>query len=63
MVDITQIVCVNDVGHLFNPKGAEAQQYGGSIMGLGRSLTEEHVFCPKTGVPLNYDLIGIISVL
>lgn len=58
MVDVTQIVCVNDVGHLFNPKGAEAQQYGGSIMGLGRSLTEEHVFCPKTGVSLNYDLIG-----
>ena len=58
MVDVTQVVCVNDVGHLFNPKGAEAQQYGGSIMGLGRSLTEEHVFCPNTGVPLNYDLLG-----
>lgn len=58
MVDVAQVVCVNDVGHLFNPKGAEAQQYGGSIMGLGRSLTEEHVFCPKTGVPLNYDMIG-----
>ena len=27
-------------------------------MGLGRSLTEEHIFCPRTGVPLNYDLIG-----
>ena len=58
MVDVIQVVCVNDVGHLFNPKGAEAQQYGGVIMGLGRSGTEEHVFCPRTGVPLNYDLIG-----
>ncbi len=58
MVDILQVVCVNDVGHLFNPKGAEAQQYGGAIMGLGRSLTEEHFFCPHTGVPLNYDLVG-----
>ena len=58
VVDVIQIVCVNDVGHLFNPKGAEAQQYGGSIMGLGRSRTEEHIFCPHTGVPLNYDLLG-----
>jgi CO/xanthine dehydrogenase Mo-binding subunit len=58
MVDVTQIVCVNDVGHLFNREGAEAQQYGGAIMGLGRSGTEEHVFCPRTGVALNYDLIG-----
>ena len=28
MVDVTNIVCVNDVGHLFNPEGAYAQQYG-----------------------------------
>jgi CO/xanthine dehydrogenase Mo-binding subunit len=58
MVDVTNIVCVNDVGHLFNPRGAEAQQYGGAIMGLGRSGTEEHVWCPRTGVALNYDLIN-----
>ncbi|MBN2242224.1 MAG: molybdopterin-dependent oxidoreductase [Acidobacteria bacterium] len=58
MVDVIEIICVNDVGHLFNPKGAEAQQYGGAVMGLGRSGTEEHVFCPQTGVPLNYDLLG-----
>ena len=58
MVDVTNIVCVNDVGHLFNPEGAYAQQYGGAVMGLGRSGTEEHIFCPRTGVALNYDLIG-----
>ncbi len=58
MVDVTNIVCVNDVGHLFNPRGAEAQQYGGAIMGLGRSATEEHVWCPQTGVALNFDLIN-----
>jgi CO/xanthine dehydrogenase Mo-binding subunit len=57
-IDVTKIVCVNDVGHLFNPEGAWAQQYGGAIMGLGRSGTEEHIFCPRTGVALNYDLIG-----
>ena len=58
MVEVTNIVCVNDVGHLFNPRGAAAQQYGGAIMGLGRSATEEHVWCPRTGVALNHDLIN-----
>jgi CO/xanthine dehydrogenase Mo-binding subunit len=58
MIDVTKVVCVNDVGHLFNPEGAAAQQYGGAVMGLGRSATEEHFFCPRTGVALNYDLIG-----
>ncbi len=58
MVDVTNIVCVNDVGHLFNPRGAQAQQYGGAIMGLGRSATEEHVWCPRTGVALNFDLVN-----
>jgi CO/xanthine dehydrogenase Mo-binding subunit len=58
IVDVTKIVCVNDVGHCFNPEGAAAQQYGGAVMGLGRSATEEHIYCPRTGVALNYDLIG-----
>jgi CO/xanthine dehydrogenase Mo-binding subunit len=42
-VEVTNAVCVNDVGHLFNPQGAMAQQYGGAVMGLGRSATEEKV--------------------
>ncbi|MBN2242300.1 MAG: molybdopterin-dependent oxidoreductase [Acidobacteria bacterium] len=57
VVDVKNIVVVNDVGHLFNPRGAAAQQYGGAVMGLGRSLTEEHAWCPSTGVALNYDMI------
>jgi CO/xanthine dehydrogenase Mo-binding subunit len=57
-VDVTNIVCVNDVGHIFNPEGAEGQQYGGAVMGLGRSITEEKVFCPKSGIALNNDHIG-----
>ncbi|MBN2419742.1 MAG: molybdopterin-dependent oxidoreductase [Deltaproteobacteria bacterium] len=57
MVFITNIVCVNDIGHLFNRKGAEGQQYGGAIMGMGRSATEEKIFCPETGVGLNFDHI------
>jgi xanthine dehydrogenase molybdenum-binding subunit len=57
-ITVTNVVCVNDVGHLFSRRGAEAQQYGGAIMGLGRSATEEKVYCPKTGVGLNFDNIG-----
>ncbi len=57
-VTVTNLVCVNDVGHLFNRRGAEAQQYGGAIMGLGRSATEEKIYCPKTGVGLNFDNIN-----
>ncbi|HSW40189.1 MAG TPA: molybdopterin cofactor-binding domain-containing protein, partial [Acidobacteriota bacterium] len=55
---VTDLVCVNDVGHLFNRRGAEAQQYGGAIMGLGRSATEEKAYCPRTGVGLNFGNIG-----
>ncbi len=58
LVEVSNMVCVNDVGHVFNARGAHGQQYGGAIMGLGRSATEEKVFCPKTGVGLNYDHIG-----
>jgi CO/xanthine dehydrogenase Mo-binding subunit len=57
-VIVTNLVCVNDVGHLFNRRGAEAQQYGGAIMGLGRSAMEEKVYCPRTGVGLNFDNVG-----
>jgi CO/xanthine dehydrogenase Mo-binding subunit len=54
-VEITNAVCVNDIGHCFNPAGAMGQQYGGAVMAFGRSATEEKVFCPNTGVGLNYD--------
>jgi CO/xanthine dehydrogenase Mo-binding subunit len=57
-VDVTKIVCVNDVGNIFNPEGAEGQQYGGAVMGLSRSLIEEKVFCPRSGVALNNNHIG-----
>ncbi len=57
-VAVTNLVCVNDVGCVMNPKGAEGQQYGGAIMALGRNSTEEKVCCPRTGVGLNYDHIN-----
>jgi CO/xanthine dehydrogenase Mo-binding subunit len=57
MAHVTDIVCVNDVGHIFNRNGAEGQQYGGAVMGLGKSATEEKIYCPKTGIGLNLDHI------
>ena len=57
LVEVTGIVCVNDIGHIFNPRGAMGQQYGGAVMGLGRSATEEKIYCPATGVGLNFDHI------
>jgi CO/xanthine dehydrogenase Mo-binding subunit len=58
MVYVTGVACVNDVGHIFNRKGCEGQQYGGAIMGIGKSATEEKIYCPKTGVGLNFDHIN-----
>jgi CO/xanthine dehydrogenase Mo-binding subunit len=58
LVPITSVICVNDVGHIFNRKGAEGQQYGGAVMGIGKSATEEKVYCPATGVGLNLDHIN-----
>lgn len=58
MVYVTNVVCVNDVGHIFNRRGAEGQQYGGAVMGLGKSATEEKIYCPETGVGLNLDHIN-----
>jgi CO/xanthine dehydrogenase Mo-binding subunit len=58
MTYLTNVVCVNDIGHLFNRQGAEAQQYGGAVMGIGKSATEEKIYCPKTGVGLNLDHIN-----
>ena len=57
-VAVAGLVCVNDVGHVFNRKGAQGQQYGGATMALGRNITEEKICCPRTGVGLNYDHIG-----
>lgn len=57
-VSVVNLVCVNDVGQVFNARGAEGQQYGGAIMALGRNATEEKICCPRTGVGLNFDHIG-----
>jgi CO/xanthine dehydrogenase Mo-binding subunit len=58
LVPVTHVVCVNDVGHIFNRRGAEGQQYGGAVMGIGKSAMEEKVYCSRTGVGLNLDHIN-----
>ncbi len=54
---IVDIVNVNDVGKVINPMSCEGQQYGGSVMGVSRALTEEMIYDPATGVMLNGNLL------
>ena len=56
-VFVTRVVNVNDVGKVINRMSCEGQQYGGSIMGVGRGKLEEMVHDPVTGVMLNGNLI------
>ena len=56
-IDIIKTINVNDVGKVINRMSCEGQQYGGSIMGIGRSLFEEMIYDKATGVMLNGNLI------
>lgn len=54
---VTNIINVHDCGNLINPALAEAQVHGGMSMGIGYGLTETLLFDPKTGKPLNNNLL------
>ena len=54
---VTKIVNVHDCGKLINPALAEAQVHGGMSMGIGYGLSEQLLFDPKTGRPLNNNLL------
>jgi CO/xanthine dehydrogenase Mo-binding subunit len=54
---IINVVNVNDVGKVINRMSCEGQQYGGSVMGLSRGITEEMIYDPATGVLLNGNLL------
>jgi len=54
---VTRVVNINDVGKVVSWEGCEAQQYGGTYMGVGRGLFEEIVHDPVTGVMLNGNLL------
>ena len=57
VVKVLRLVIVNDAGSVLNPTGAESQQIGGQVIGLGETLCEEIVYDPRTGTALNFDFI------
>jgi xanthine dehydrogenase molybdenum-binding subunit len=56
-IEIKTVVNANDVGKCLDPEGVNAQQYGGSYMGLSHGRQDEKVYDPATGVVLNDNLI------
>jgi CO/xanthine dehydrogenase Mo-binding subunit len=62
-VEVTKVVIVNDVGKVIDPDSCNGQQYGGTYMGGGRSLTEAFCYDPQTGVKLNDNLIDYKPLL
>lgn len=56
-VDVLKLVVVHDCGTVMYASGAEAQQIGAQTFGVGESLTEEIVYDPATGAPLNFNWV------
>ena len=56
-MQVLKLVVINDCGTVMYASGAEAQQVGGQVMGVGEALTEEIVYDPVRGVPLNFNFI------
>ncbi len=56
-IEVKRIINVHDCGILINPKLAEMQVHGGLSMGLGYALSEQMLFDPKTGKPLNHNFL------
>jgi xanthine dehydrogenase molybdenum-binding subunit len=56
-VEVLKIYNVHDAGRIINPQLAEAQIHGGVSMGLGYALSEQLLLDPKTGKPLNNNLL------
>jgi CO/xanthine dehydrogenase Mo-binding subunit len=54
---VLKLVIVNDCGTVMYASGAEAQQIGGQVMSVGEALTEELIYDPIRGVPLNFNFI------
>lgn len=54
---VTRLINVHDCGRLINPALAEAQVHGGQSMAIGYALSEQLIFDPKTGKPLNGNLL------
>ncbi len=56
LVEIKKIVSIHDVGTVIYPAGVEGQVYGGLHFAIGRILSEQQVWDPKTGVLLTNNL-------
>jgi len=56
-VKLLDIINVHDCGQLINPQLAEAQVHGGMSMSIGYGLSEQLLYDPKTGKPLNNNLL------
>lgn len=56
-VRLLDMINVHDCGRLINPALAEAQVHGGMSMAIGYGLSEQLLFDPKTGRPLNHNLL------
>ncbi|MHC1740543.1 MAG: xanthine dehydrogenase family protein molybdopterin-binding subunit [Anaerolineaceae bacterium] len=54
---VLKLVIINDCGTVMYASGAEAQQIGGQVMAVGEALTEEIIYDPVRGVPLNFNFI------
>ena len=54
---VLKLIIINDCGTVMYASGAEAQQIGGQVMAVGEALTEEIVYDPVHGVPLNFNFI------
>ena len=54
---VLKLVVINDCGTVMYASGAEAQQVGGQVMAMGEALTEELIYDPVRGVPLNFNFI------
>jgi CO/xanthine dehydrogenase Mo-binding subunit len=54
---VLKLIILNDCGTVMYASGAEAQQIGGQVMAVGEALTEELIYDPVHGVPLNFNWI------
>ncbi|MHB1393615.1 MAG: xanthine dehydrogenase molybdenum-binding subunit XdhA [Clostridia bacterium] len=56
-IEVIEIYNVHDSGVIINPQLAEGQVHGGVSMSLGYALSEQMLFDPKTGAPLNNNFL------
>lgn len=56
-IEVVEIYNVHDSGVIINPQLAEGQVHGGVSMSLGYALSEQLLFDPVTGAPLNNNFL------